>query len=76
MLSPTQEEIQFFFSFPSEKIKTPHTQADTTKTIKCNIDNGLQERQKEGLLLTCGIANKGFSGMRSAVARFKVRNVG
>ena len=44
VLSPTQKEIQFFFSFPLEKIKTPDTQTDTTKTDKLNNDNGLQTR--------------------------------
>lgn len=41
---PTQKEIQFFFSLPLEKIKTPDTQSDTTKTVKLNKDNGLQTR--------------------------------
>ena len=40
----TQEEIQFFFSLPSEKIKTPDTQTNPTKTAKLNKDNGLQTR--------------------------------
>lgn len=44
VLFPTQKEIQFFFSFPLEKIKTPDTQTDTTKTVKLNNDNGLQTR--------------------------------
>ena len=44
VLFPTQKEIQFFFSFPLEKIKTPDTQTDTTKTDKLNNDNGLQTR--------------------------------
>ena len=44
VLFPTQKEIQFFFSFPLEKIKTPDTQTDTTKTVKLNKDNGLQPR--------------------------------
>jgi hypothetical protein len=44
VLLPTQKEIQFFFSFPLEKIKTPDTQTDTTKTDKLNNDNGLQTR--------------------------------
>ena len=42
VLFPTQEEIQFFFSLPSEKIKTPDTQTNPTKTVKLNNDNGLQ----------------------------------
>ena len=44
VLFPTQEEIHFFFSFPSEKIKTPDTQTNPTKTAKLNKDNGLQTR--------------------------------
>jgi len=44
VIFPTQKEIQFFFSFPLEKIKTPDTQTDTTKTVKLNNDNGLQTR--------------------------------
>ena len=44
VLFPTQEEIQFFFSLPSEKIKTPDTQTNPTKTVKLNNDNGLQTR--------------------------------
>lgn len=39
---PTQEEFQNIFSSPSKKIKTPDTQADTTKTVRHSIDNGLQ----------------------------------
>ena len=44
VLFPTQEEIQFFFSFPSEKIKTPDTQTNPTKIVKLNKENGLQTR--------------------------------
>lgn len=44
VLFPTQKEIQFFFSFPLEKIKTPDTQTVTTKTVKRYNDNGLQTR--------------------------------
>lgn len=42
MPAPTQDKIQNIFSCPSKKIKTPDTQADTTKTVKLNADNGLQ----------------------------------
>ena len=42
MPAPTQEKIQNIFSCPSKKIKTHDTQADTTETINCSIDNGLQ----------------------------------
>jgi len=42
VLFPSQDEIQFFFSIPSEKIKTPDTQTSPTKTMKLNKDNGLQ----------------------------------
>ena len=44
VLCPTRVEIQLFFSFPSEKIKTPDTQTNPTKTVKLNNDNGLQTR--------------------------------
>lgn len=43
VLSPTQKVIHFF-SFPLEKIKTPDTQTNPTKTVKLNNDNGLQTR--------------------------------
>jgi hypothetical protein len=46
MPAPTQEKIQSIFSCPSKKIKTPDTQADTTKTVKLNNDNGLQRRTR------------------------------
>ena len=42
MSAPTQEKIQNIFPFPSKKIKTPDTQADTIKTVKLNNVNGLQ----------------------------------
>jgi hypothetical protein len=44
VLFPTQKEIQFFFSFPLEKIKIPDPQTDTIKTVKLNKYNGLQGR--------------------------------
>lgn len=44
VLFPSQEQIQFFFSFSLEKIKTPATQTNPTKTVKLNIDNGLHTR--------------------------------
>jgi hypothetical protein len=44
VLLPIQEEIHFFFSLPSEKIKTPDTQTNPSKTRKLNNDNGLQTR--------------------------------
>jgi hypothetical protein len=43
---PPQKEFQNIFSFPSKKIKTPDTQADTTKTLKRSADNGSQGRPK------------------------------
>jgi len=52
VLFPTQKEIQFFFSFPLEKIKKPDTQTDTTKTVKLNNDNGLHTRTTEHQLPT------------------------
>jgi len=46
MPAQKQDKIQNIFSCPSKKIKTPATQADTTKTVtvKLNKDNGLQQR--------------------------------
>ena len=44
VLFPTQEEIQFFFSLPSEKIETPDTQINPAKIVKLNTDNSLQTR--------------------------------
>ena len=44
VLFPTQKEIQFVFSFPSEIIKTPDTQTNPTNKVKLNTDNGLQSR--------------------------------
>jgi len=44
VLFPTQEEIHFFFSLPSEKIKTLDTQTNPTKTVKLINYNGLQTR--------------------------------
>ncbi len=41
---PNAERNSFFFSLPSEKIKTPDTQTDTTKTVIINNDNGLRTR--------------------------------
>ena len=38
------KEIQNIFSSPSNKIKTPDTQTNPTKTWKHNNDNGLQTR--------------------------------
>ncbi len=61
VLFPTQKEIQFFFSHPSEKIKTPDTQTNTTKTQKLNNDNGLQTRWTERQLVTAVWRNGGCS---------------
>ncbi len=43
---PPQKEFQNIFSSPSKKIKTPDTQANTTKTLKRSADNGLQGRPR------------------------------
>ena len=48
-------------SSPSENKKYPTAQLDTTKTVKRSIDNGLQGRTTEGLLLTAVWRNGGFS---------------
>ena len=60
MPAPTQDKIQNIFSSPSKKIKTPDTQADTTKTQKLNNDNGLQARTTEHQLPTAVWRNGGF----------------
>ncbi|WP_106568725.1 hypothetical protein [Cecembia rubra] len=62
VLFPTQKEIQFFFSLPLEKIKTPHTQTDTTNIVNLNKFNGLQTRRTEHQLPTAVLRNGGFSG--------------
>jgi hypothetical protein len=56
-----QKEIQFFFSLPLEKIKTPDTQTDTTKTVKLNNDNGLQTQTTEHQLPTAVLQKWRFS---------------
>lgn len=48
-------------SLPSENKKYATTQADTTKTAKRSIDNGLPPREKEGQLITAVWRNGGFS---------------
>jgi|GEM_PF-1272285 hypothetical protein len=78
VLFPTQEEIQFFFSFPLEKIKTPDTQTDTTKTVELNNDNGLQTQTTEHQLPTavlqkwrCSASYDSFVVGSSSVLRLK-----
>jgi hypothetical protein len=61
VLFPTQKEIQFFFSLPLEKIKTPDTQTDTTNTVKLNKYNGLQTRKTEYQLPTAVLQKWRFS---------------
>jgi hypothetical protein len=61
VLFPTQKEIQFFFSFPLEKIKTPDTQTDTTKTVKLNNDNCLQGRWTRTPAANITYTQAGFS---------------
>jgi hypothetical protein len=56
-----QKEIQFFFSLPLEKIKTPDTQTDTKKTVKLNNDNGLQTQTTEHQLPTAVLQKWRFS---------------
>jgi hypothetical protein len=53
---PTQKEFQNIFSSPSKKIKTPDTQSDTTKTLKCSADNGLQGRPRNTPAGNTGLA--------------------
>ncbi len=60
VLFTTQKEIHFFLSLPSETIKTPDTQTDTTKTRKINNDNVLQSRwpgtpAHNSRLASCGV---------------------
>jgi hypothetical protein len=47
-------------SSPSENKKYPTGQPITTKTVKRSIDNGLQGRTTEGLLLTAPTQKAGF----------------
>ena len=61
LAKPTQGEFQNIFSSPSKKIKTPDTQTDTTKTLKRNVDNGLQGWWTEGQLITAPTKNWRFS---------------
>jgi hypothetical protein len=61
LAKPTQGEFQNIFSSPSKKNKTPDTQTDTTKTLKRNVDNGLQGRWTEGQLITAPTKNWRFS---------------
>ena len=67
VLFPTQEEIQFFFSHPSEKIKTPDTQTNTTKTAKLNNDNGLQTRWTRTPAGNMRLASCGVTCLNSSV---------
>ena len=57
---PDKIELNIFSS-PSKKIKTPDTQTDTTKTLKRNVDNGLQGWWTEGQLITAPTKNWRFS---------------
>jgi len=66
VLFPTQKEIQFFFSLPSEKIKTPDTQTNTTKTRKLNNDNGLQTRWTRTPAGNSGFASCGVKCLNSS----------
>ena len=52
---PTQKVFQNIFPFPSKKIKTPDTQADTT-TLKRSADNGLQVRPRRTPAGNTGLA--------------------
>ena len=61
MSAPTQEKIQNIFPFPSKKIKTPDTQADTTGTIKCSIDNSLQGQTTRTTGYNKVLAKKGLT---------------
>ena len=58
LAKPTQGEFQNIFSSPSKKIKTPDTQTDTTKTLKRNVDNGLQGRPRRTPAGNSGFAKK------------------
>jgi len=66
VLFPTQKEIQFFFSLPSEKIKTPDTQTNTTKPVKLNNDNGLQTRWTRTPAGNSGFASCGVTCLNSS----------
>jgi hypothetical protein len=56
LAKPTQGEFQNIFSSPSKKIKTPDTQADTTKTLKRSVENGLQGRPRRTPAGNTGLA--------------------
>ena len=61
LAKPTQDKIVFKkFPDPSKKIKNA-THSRHSMTHKLNIDNGLQRRWTEGLLLTAVWRNGGFS---------------
>ena len=51
-LSNTEKIELKKISSPSENKKYSTTQPDTTRTMKCSIDNGLQGRRTEGQLIT------------------------
>ena len=55
------KNFNFFSPSLLEKIKTPDPQADTTKTVEINNDNGLQTRTTERQLVTAVWRNGGFS---------------
>ncbi len=58
--SPDKIELKKISS-PSENKKYANALPDTTKTEKCSIDNGLQERWTEGQLITAPTKNWRFS---------------
>ncbi len=67
-LAIRQAEKNFNFFSPSlhEKIKTPDTQINTTKTVKLNIDNGLQTRWTRTPAGNMGLASCGVKCLNSS----------
>jgi len=57
LAKPTQRKIELKkISFSSENEKYTTSQPATTKTMKRNIDNGLQTRWTEGQLITTKVS--------------------
>ena len=65
--SPDKIELKKISS-PSENKKYSTAQADTTKTEKRSIDNGLQGRWTEGQLITAVLRNGGRSANMNSSA--------
>lgn len=62
---PAQKEFQNIFSSPSKKFKIPDTQTNPTKTVKINIDNGLQTRWTRTTAGNMSLASCGVTCLNS-----------